>query len=84
MKDQRGLYYYPFPQNKNVRMYVRKQEDVVCFRMWNSDDPELWVEHGWVPFQAIRQAAAMYEGKEFDPNAAYDIQAANDLLSEKE
>jgi hypothetical protein len=46
MKDKRGLYYYPFPQNKRVRMYVRKQADIIEFRLWNQDDPKLWKEHG--------------------------------------
>ena len=46
MKDNNGLYYYPFPQNKKVRMYVRSGDDEIEFRMWNQDDPGLWMEHG--------------------------------------
>ena len=82
MKDDNGLYYYPFPQNKSVRMYVRREAGEVAFRMWNRDDPQLWKDHGWVPYSAIRQAAAMFGGKSFDPNRAYDIGVANALLAE--
>ena len=73
MKDERGLYYYPFPQNRRVRMYVREAEGSVLFRLWNADDPKLWKEHGWVPYDAIQQAQAMYTGKSFDPRYAYNI-----------
>ncbi|NVL90715.1 MAG: hypothetical protein HWN69_06950 [Desulfobacterales bacterium] len=82
MKDKKGLYYYPFPQNKRVRMYVREAEGTVWFRLWNADDPELWEEHGWVPYGAIKQAAAMSRRDNFDPNQAYDIQMAEVLLKE--
>lgn len=82
MKDQLGLYYYPFPQNKRVRMYVRQESTEIAFRMWNEDDPKMWEEHDWVPYGAIKQAAAMYQGKEFDPGKAYDIDAARELVAE--
>jgi len=36
MKDDKGFYYYPFPENKQVRMYVREVADDICFRMWNA------------------------------------------------
>ena len=83
MKDDRGLYYYPFPQNKRVRMYVREAEGMIWFRLWNADDPELWEEHGWVPHGAIKQAAAMHNRSSFDPNQAYDIGVAEMLLKER-
>ena len=83
MKDKNGLYYYPFPSNKKVRMYVSKRNDDVCFRLWNQDDEQLWEEHGWVPWEAIVQAKKVYEGKQFDPNAAYDIQVARALLDQE-
>jgi hypothetical protein len=85
MKDERGLYYYPFPQNKRVRMYVREVDGTVWFRLWNTDDPELWVEHGWVPYGAIKQAAAMSKPKRhaFDPNQAYDMEVAKALLNKE-
>jgi len=82
MKDDRGLYYFPFPQNKSVRMYVREKEGAVWFRLWNADDSKLWDEHGWVPYQAIKQAEAMYAGDAFDPAKAYDLQAATALIDE--
>jgi len=82
MKDKKGLYYYPFPQNKRVRMYVREAEGTIWFRLWNADDPEVWEEHGWVPYGAIEQAAAMYKKSAFNPNQAYDIQVAEMLLKE--
>ena len=80
MKDDKGLYYHPFPQNKRVRMYVQETGNDILFRMWNQDDPLLWEEHGWVPYAAITQAAAMYDKKNFDPNRAYDIDVAREIL----
>jgi len=82
MKDDRGLYYFPFPQNKSVRMYVREKDGAVWFRLWNADDSKLWDEHGWVPYPAIKQAEAMYDGDGFDPGKAYDLQAATALIDE--
>ena len=82
MKDDRGLYYYPFPTNKRVRMYVEMRGGDICFRMWNQDDAEMWEEHGWIPHDAIQQAAAMYSGDSFDPQRAYDIEIAKALLKE--
>lgn len=83
MKDNNGLYYYPFPSNKKVRMYVSVQNDLICFRLWNQEDPDLWKEHGWVPHEAIVKAGQIYRGKQFDPGAAYDIHLAKALLREK-
>lgn len=80
MKDKRGLYYHPFPQNKGVRMYVREDEGDIWFRLWNIEDPKMWEEHGWVPYGAIKQATAMFEGKHFDPRDAYDLEVAKTLL----
>jgi hypothetical protein len=83
MNDERGKYYYPFPQNKKVRMYVREEGDSVYFRLWNSDDPQLWEEHGWIPYEAIKQAMAMYEQKnDFNPNEAYNLEIAKVVLKE--
>ena len=80
MKDDRGLYYYPNPLQKNFRMYVKEMHGEICFRMWNSEDPELWKTHGWVPYGAIREAAAVYDGKTIDPKQAYDIEVARALM----
>lgn len=82
MKDEKGLYYYPFPHNKCIRTYVRQAEGTIWFRLWNSDVPEVWVEHGWVPYGAIKQASAMFKSNDFDPNQAYDIVLAQALLKE--
>jgi hypothetical protein len=82
MKDKRGLYYYPFPQNKRVRMYVRETGIDIEFRLWNQDDPGLWKSHSWIPYDAIQQATAIYKGGSFDPNQAYDLELAKALLRE--
>lgn len=83
MKDERGFYYYLFPQNKKVRMYVLEQEGIIFFRLWNEDAPELWEQHGWIPYQAIREVASTYEKKEkFDPYRAYDLEVAKAILRE--
>ena len=65
-------------------MYVREAEGTVWFRLWNADDAELWKEHGWVPYGAIKEAAAMSKGGRFDPNEAYDLEVAKMLLKEHE
>ena len=80
MKDDKGLYYHPFPQNKRVRMYVQATGNDVLFRMWNQDDAQLWEEHGWVPHSAVTRAVEMYDKKNFDPNQAYDIHVAREIL----
>jgi hypothetical protein len=82
MKDDRGLYYYPNPLQKDFRMYVREMDGEIYFRMWNAQDPELWEAHGWVPYGAIKKAAAMYEGKTLDPEQAYDVDLARALFKE--
>jgi len=83
MKDDRGRYYYPFPQNQKVRMYVQDEDDMVYFRLWNTDDPKLWEQHGWVPYDAIIQAQTMYQQKnDFNPRQAYDLEIAKAVLKE--
>ena len=83
MKDDLGKYYYPFPQEKKVRMYVQEEGDEIFFRLWNSDAPELWDKHGWIPYEAIKQAEAMYgRGKDFKPNEAYNLEIAKAVLKE--
>ncbi len=85
MKDKRGIYYYPVLENKDIRMYVRLGQDDVEFRLWDSKDEGLWEEHGWVPWQAILQAAQMYKeernGK--PPLHLYDIEIAIRLLKDE-
>jgi len=83
MKDEQGIFYYPFPQNKKVKMYVQEIEETICFRLWNAEDPDLWKEHGWIPYDAILKAQAMYQQKnDFDPKRAYDLDIAKAVLKE--
>lgn len=82
MKDERGLYYFPFPQNRRVKMYVRRVAEDIEFRLWNADEPALWDEHGWVPHGAVLAASKMYTGREFDPKTAYDRHLAEALLAD--
>ncbi|MBA3034934.1 MAG: hypothetical protein FP814_00410 [Desulfobacterium sp.] len=84
MKDKRGLYYYPFPQNQKIRMYILMSKGEICFRLWNNDDIKLWEEHGWVPYSAIKQAITIYDGSKFNPDEAYDIEIAKSLIAENE
>ncbi len=85
MKDDRGLYYFPYPSNKRIKMYVRLGADDVEFRPWDDDDPNLWDEHGWAPFRAILAAAelAKKEGAgNGPPMEMYDVQVAIRLLKD--
>ena len=84
MKDDKGIYYLPYPQNPRIHMYVRKTGPDVCFRLWSADDDALWEQHGWVPFAAIKAATAMYTRKSggLDPKAVYDLAVARELLRE--
>ena len=82
MKDDNGFYYYPFPDNKQVRMYVKEEKNTIYFRLWNSEDEKLWKDHGWVPYEAIQQASDIYSGNSFNPGEAYDISIARALLKE--
>jgi hypothetical protein len=82
MKDHRGIYYYPFPQNKRVKMYVRRFGDDIEFRLWNQDDTDLWEEHGWVSYDAVVLAANRFDKTKFNPDQAYDIEVARAILRE--
>jgi hypothetical protein len=63
-------------------MYVRQGDGEPEFRLWNQDDRELWKTHGWVPYSAILEAKQMYKGGVFDPDKAYDLDAAKTLIRE--
>ena len=83
MQDEKGLYYYPVLTDKKLRMYVRLANEEIEFRMWNSEDPSLWDDHGWVPYSAVQQAAALYHEEDRDgrpPLHLYDIDVALRLL----
>lgn len=83
MQDKLDRYYYPIPQNKRIRMYVRPNMEDIDFRMWDADDPTLWEEHGWAPWSAIQQAAELYrsEGRKGGPPLhLYDTEVAKRLI----
>jgi hypothetical protein len=83
MKDKQGVYYYPYAENKQVRMYVRESEKTIEFRLWKSSEPDLWEKHGWVPYEAIQEAIKMYDAKKsggFDPSYVYDLALAKNVL----
>ena len=83
MKDQNGIYYYPDPNDKINRVYVRKGPNGPEFRLWRQNMPEVWDKHGWVPHQVIEAAAAMYResGKgQANPLLLYDLGVALALL----
>lgn len=84
MKDANGLYYYPAPNEKRVRMYVRYRYGQVEFRLWNQEHPEIWEGHGWVPHDAIVEAAAEYKKRKagVDPLEMYDLEVAKRLLAD--
>lgn len=82
MRDARGLYYYPKPQNKKERMYVQERAGQVEFRLWNQEQPRIWDQHGWLTLDVIQQAAAKYTGKD-SPLALYDLDTAMALIREE-
>lgn len=84
MQDEKGLFYYPNPQNKRVRMYVMEEDGEIFFRLWNQDDPDLFDDHGWVPWGAIKKAMGLFAGKGFDPAKAYDLGVARMILKDAE
>jgi hypothetical protein len=63
-------------------MYVHEKAGTVEFRLSNEEDPTLWDDHGWVPYDAIQAAKKMYKGGPFDPEKAYDLDIAKALLAE--
>lgn len=84
MQDKDGIFYYPYPENKRIRMYVREQDGVVEFRLSNVDHPEIWERHGWLDMDIIRRGAKMFEerGAKVDPARIYDLETARYLLKE--
>lgn len=79
MQDERGLYYYPNPAQRATRMYVRLNDGAIEFRLYNSQAPEIWERHGWLPLEVVKQAAALYQGEK-DPTSLYDEKVARNLL----
>nr|WP_126381524.1 hypothetical protein [Desulfovibrio ferrophilus] len=84
MKDERGLYYYPSMQTRDVRMYVREGETgAVEFRMWNAQHQEVWDKHEWIPFDVVKTAARMYKNETRNPLALYDEDVAKRLIEDE-
>lgn len=83
MRDERGLYYHAEAGNPKVRVYVRKGDAGVEFRLWEREHPEVWEKHGWVPYEAIRQASELYRSErnaDANPLRLYDLAIASNLL----
>lgn len=84
MKDERGLYYHPSMQDRDVRMYVRESEDgVLEFRLYNAKFPEIWERHEWLPLDVVRTAARMYRNADRNPLALYDEDVASRLIQDE-
>ena len=85
MKDSNGLYYYPNPAEKRVRMYVRHRFGQMEFRLWNQEHPEIWERHDWIPYDAIEEAAAEYRKRKagVDPLELYDLHVAQRLWADE-
>ncbi|WP_461208903.1 hypothetical protein [Desulfocurvus sp. DL9XJH121] len=84
MKDERGLYYLPSMQDRDVRMYVRESEEgELEFRLFNKNFPEVWERHEWLSLDVVRTAARMYKNAERNPLALYDEAVARRLLQDE-
>lgn len=88
MKDERGLYYHPNAGDNRARVYVRRGEDGgVEFRLWQSECPEIWERHPWLPYEVVQNAAQLYQkerNRDADPLRLYDLAVARALLQEDE
>jgi len=85
VQDRDGVFYYPNPQNKRIRMYVREQDGSVEFRLSNADRPEVWERHGWLDMDIIKRGARMFQDErnaKADPTKLYDVDMARYLLKE--
>lgn len=85
MKDDKGIYYTPSLQDPETRMYVRENEGEIEFRLWNPYHPEAWEKHGWLTYEVIEAAAALYKerGTDRNPLALYDIDVARRVLKDE-
>lgn len=84
MKDERGLYYNPSMQDRDVRMYVRETRDgIVEFRLYNHKHPEVWDRHEWIPIEVVKTACRMYKNDKRNPLALYDEDVARRLIEDE-
>ncbi len=86
MRDDRGIYYFPIIGNTKIKMYVRPSEDEVEFRLHDSDNPDTWEHHDWLPWSAIQQAAELYRQEKKGggpPLHLYDFDVAVRLLRDE-
>lgn len=84
MHDERGYYYHAQAGNPNVRVYVRKGEKGIEFRLWQLDHPEVWQNHEWLTYEVILKAAQVYRAERSSgaaPWKIYDMAIARNLLS---
>ncbi|MEJ5242234.1 MAG: hypothetical protein WHT64_01580 [Desulfomicrobiaceae bacterium] len=86
MRTPSGVFYYPVPGNKRIRMYVRERDGVVEFRLYNPDYPEIWERHGWLDMDLVQRGAQLFRkerSKDLDPARLYDLKVAKALLEEE-
>ncbi len=87
MEDSLGLYYLPQPSIPAMRIYVRRGEGGIEFRMWDAEHPEVWEKHQWLTSDIIALAAQMFQSEHADgasPASYYDVRVAEALLEERE
>ncbi len=82
MQDEHGVYYKPEPQNPHSKMYVRLYDGEIQFRLYDAKHPEVWDKHGWLPYQAVAQAAKLYGGNGPKVLNMYDLDVAIAVLEE--
>ncbi len=85
MQDQHGVFYYPQPENKRLKMYVRIQDGIVEFRPDHADNPQLWEGHGWIAYEAAKKADeySKQQGKRY-PLHLYDFDVALGVLADSD
>lgn len=84
MRDEKGFYYFPILEDKQVRMYVRRNSaGEIEYRMWEAQHPEVWEDHQWLTRSLVAQFQEFYQknrkGKT-NPLALYDEKIAEALL----
>lgn len=88
MKDERGLFYNPRPGDDRVRVYVRRGSDgEIEFRLWQSELPEVFEKHPWLPHSVIADAASLYKAERdaaANPLWLYDLAVARELVRQDE